>query len=122
MIAKDIDHGSHGLFPRAVAAGRFLVILLFSGLFDPDFALIGGVHAPHEVVLKPMKRLPKSLISAPLYFISEEMSSCTALAFSSSARATNNAPLSLRLTCSSSSFSNYRGCFYTTALFPAFSY
>ena len=54
MIAKDVDHGSHGLFPRVAAAGRFLVILPVRGLGLPNFALIGGVHAPHEVMLTPM--------------------------------------------------------------------
>ena len=57
MIAEDVDHGSHGLFPRAAAAGIFLVILPVIGLFVPDFALIGGVYAPHEVILTPMESL-----------------------------------------------------------------
>ena len=60
MIARDVNHGSHGLFPRSVSAGRFLVILPFDGLFDPNLALIGGVHAPHEVILTPMKGLALS--------------------------------------------------------------
>ena len=67
MIAKDIDHGSHGLFPRAVATGRFLVILPLNGLFAPDLALLGGVHAPHEVMLTPMKRL--ALSAKPRVFL-----------------------------------------------------
>ena len=57
MIAKDVDHGSHDMFPRDVSAGRFLLILPFSGLFATDFALIGGMHAPHEVMLTPMEGL-----------------------------------------------------------------
>ena len=57
MISKDVDHGSHGLLPRDDAAGRFLVIHPFSNLFVPEFALIGGVHAPHEMVLAPMEMI-----------------------------------------------------------------
>ena len=57
MIAEDVDHGSHGLLPCAAAAGMFLVILPFVGLFAPNFALIGGVHAPHEVMLTPTEGL-----------------------------------------------------------------
>ena len=60
MISKDVDHGRHGLFPRAASAGRFIVILPVSGLFLPDFSLIGGVHAPHKMVLAPMERLSLS--------------------------------------------------------------
>ena len=67
MIAKDVNHGSHGMFPRAVAAGRFLVILPLNGLFDPNLALLGGVHAPHEVMLTLMKRL--SLSDTPRVFL-----------------------------------------------------
>ena len=70
MIAKDVDHGSHGLFPRAVAAGRFLVILPLNGLFAPDLALLGGVHAPHEVMLTPMKSL--ALSAKPRVFLIRE--------------------------------------------------
>ena len=40
MITKDVDHGSHGLFPSAAASGSFLVIHAVSGLFVPKFALI----------------------------------------------------------------------------------
>ena len=47
MIAEDVNHVSHGLFPRAAASGKFLVILPVSGLFVPNFALIVGVHTPH---------------------------------------------------------------------------
>ena len=68
MIAKDVDHGSHGLFPCDTAAGRFLVILPFGGLFDPDFALIGGVHAPHEVMLKQTEGLALSAKPRVLIF------------------------------------------------------
>ena len=57
MIAKYVDHGSHGLFPRAVASGRFLVILPLNSLFAPNLALLRGVHAPHEVMITPMKGL-----------------------------------------------------------------
>ena len=57
MIAKDVDHGSHDLFPCAVACGKFLVILPLNGLFALNLALLGGVHAPHEVMLTPMKGL-----------------------------------------------------------------
>ena len=60
MIDKDADHGSHGLFPIDTAAGRFLVILPVSGLFVPNFALIGGVHAPHEVMLTQIEGLADS--------------------------------------------------------------
>ena len=28
-----------------------------SGMFVPDFAIIGVVHAPHEIILAPMERL-----------------------------------------------------------------
>ena len=72
MIAKDIDHDSHGLFPRAVAAGRFLVIIPLNGLFAPDLALLGGVHAPHEVMLTTMKRL--ALSAKPRVFLLRECS------------------------------------------------
>ena len=72
MIAKGINHGSHGLFPRAVATGRFLVILPLNGLFAPDFALLGGVHTPHEVMLTPMKRL--ALSAKPRVFLLRECS------------------------------------------------
>ena len=57
MVDKDIDSGSHGLLPRAASAGRFPVIIAVGGLFFTSLALIGGVHAPHEMVLAPMKRL-----------------------------------------------------------------
>ena len=68
MIAKDINHGSHGLFPHAVATGRFLVILPLNGLFAPDLALIRGVHAPHEVMLTPMEGLAISAKPRVLLF------------------------------------------------------
>ena len=61
MIAKYVDHSSHGVFPRAASAGRFPVILPFRGLFAPYFALIGGVKAPHEVMLTPMEGLALSV-------------------------------------------------------------
>ena len=57
MIAKDVNRGRHGLFPRAASAGGFLVIQPVSGMFVPDFAIIGVVHAPHEIILAPMERL-----------------------------------------------------------------
>ena len=60
MISEDVYHGSHGLFPRDAVAGRFLVIFPVSGLFVPDFALIGGVHVPHEMMLTPTERLALS--------------------------------------------------------------
>ena len=63
MIAKDVDHESHDLLPHASAVGRFLVSLLVSGLFVPDLALIGGVHAPHKMVLASMESI--SLIAKP---------------------------------------------------------
>ena len=70
MIAKDVDHGSHGMFPgaAAAAAGRFLVIIPFGGLFAPDFALIGGVHAPYDVMLTPMEGLALSAKPRVLLF------------------------------------------------------
>ena len=68
MIAKDVDHGSRGLFPRASIAGRFLVILPFGGLFDPNFAMIRGVHAPHEMMLTPMEGLVLSFKPRVLLF------------------------------------------------------
>ena len=67
MIPRDVNHGSHGLFPRAVAAGRFLVILPLNSLFAPNLALLGGVHAPHEVMLTPMKGL--ALSDKPMVFL-----------------------------------------------------
>ena len=60
MIAEDVNHGSQGMFPHAAAAGRFLVILPFGGLFPPEFALIGGMHAPHEVMLTQIEGLADS--------------------------------------------------------------
>ena len=60
MISDDVDHGIHGLFPCAVAAGSFLVIIMVSGLFVTNFALIGCVHEPHEVMITPMSRLSVS--------------------------------------------------------------
>ena len=54
MIAEDVDYVIHGLFPPAAAAGGFLVILPVRGLFVTYFSLIGGLHAPHEVMLTPM--------------------------------------------------------------------
>ena len=72
MIAKDIDHGSHSLFPRVVAAGRFLVILPLNSLFTPDLALLGGVNAAHEVMLTPIKRL--ALSAKPRVFLLRECS------------------------------------------------
>ena len=60
MISKNINNGSHGLFPSAAAAGSFLVIHLVSGLFVPDFALIRGVHKLNEMVLTLMERLALS--------------------------------------------------------------
>ena len=67
MIAEDVNHGSHGLFPLADAAGRFLMSLLVSDLFVTDFSLIGGVHTPHNMVLAPMERL--ALSAKPWVFI-----------------------------------------------------
>ena len=72
MISEDINHGSHGLFPRAVTTGRFLVILPLNGLFAPDLALLRGVHTPHEVMLTPMKRL--ALSEKPRVFLLRECS------------------------------------------------
>ena len=60
MIAKDVNHGSHGLFTHAAATGRFIVIHPVSGMFVTDFAIIGGVHAPHEMMFTPMERLALS--------------------------------------------------------------
>ena len=68
MISEDVDHGSRGLFPRASIPGRFLVILLFGGLFDPNFAIIRGVHAPHEVMLKQTEGLALSAKPRVLIF------------------------------------------------------
>ena len=68
MISKYVNHGSHGIFPRADAAGSFLVILPVSGLFIPDFSLIRGVHAPHKVMLTPMERLASSAKHGMLLF------------------------------------------------------
>ena len=72
MIAEDVDHGIHCMFPRAAAAARFLVIIPFGGLFAPEFSLIRGVHTPHEVMLTPMKRL--ALSAKPRVFLLRECS------------------------------------------------
>ena len=45
----------------------FFVILPFGGLFAPDFALIGGVHVPHEVILTPMEGI--ALSAKPRVFL-----------------------------------------------------
>ena len=60
MIAKDVDHVSHGMFPYATSTGISLMIILVRRLFVPYFSLIGGVHAPHEMVPAPMERLALS--------------------------------------------------------------
>ena len=39
------------------------MIHLFSGLFVPEFSLIGGVHAQYEMVLAPMEKL--ALVAKP---------------------------------------------------------
>ena len=67
MIAKYVDRGSHGLFPRAVATGRFLVIIPLNSLFAPNLAPLRGVHASHEVMLKPMTGL--ALSAKPRVFL-----------------------------------------------------
>ena len=67
MIAKDVDHGSHGLFPLVASSGWFPVGLPFSGLFVPNLALIVSVHTPHNMVLAPMERL--ALSAKPWVFI-----------------------------------------------------
>ena len=69
MISKNINNGSHGLFPSAAAAGSFLVIHLVSGLFVPDFALIRGVHKLHEMVLTLMERLALSAKPGVFLFV-----------------------------------------------------
>ena len=48
----------------------FLVILPFNGLFAPNLALIGGVHAPYEVMLTPMKGI--ALSDKPRVFLLSE--------------------------------------------------
>ena len=68
MIDKDFYHGSHCLFHRAAASGRFFFILPFGGLFAPDFALTKGVHAPHEVMITPMEGLAISAKPRVLLF------------------------------------------------------
>ena len=67
MIDEDVDHGRHGLFPCDTTAGKFLVIIPVSGLFVTNFALIVGVHAPHEMVPAPMEML--DLSAKPRVFI-----------------------------------------------------
>ena len=61
MIVEDVDHGSHGLLHLADDAGWCPASLLVRGLFVPDLALVGGVHAPHKMVLAPTERLALSV-------------------------------------------------------------
>ena len=67
MIVKDVDHGSHGLFPHAADTGRFLVNIPFVSLFAPDFALIRGVQVPHQLMLTPTEGL--ALGAKPRFFL-----------------------------------------------------
>ena len=68
MIAKYSDHGIHGLFPCDVSSGWFPVSLAVSGLFFTDLTMVGGVHAPHNMVLAPMERLALSAKTGVLFF------------------------------------------------------
>ena len=70
MVVEDVDHGSHGLLPHDTVAGRFTVGLAVGGLFVANLALVGGVHAPHKMVLAPMEGI--SLSSKPGVFILRE--------------------------------------------------
>ena len=60
MIALDVDHGSHGLFPHSAANLWFPVSLPVGVILFSDLSLVGGVQSSHNRMLITMEMLDVS--------------------------------------------------------------